>query len=80
MGEALPPVAGRPARLPDAGTLGIGARVMDVSTGRCWIAKGHYVKQRVFADEPAAIAAGYRPCRRPPEHAAWAHVAVNRRA
>jgi methylphosphotriester-DNA--protein-cysteine methyltransferase len=28
-----------------------------------WIAKGHYVKQRVFfADEATAITAGYRPC------------------
>ena len=28
-----------------------------------WIAKGHYVKQRVFfADEQTAIAAGFRPC------------------
>ncbi len=28
-----------------------------------WIARGFYVKQRVFfADERAAIAAGYRPC------------------
>lgn len=28
-----------------------------------WIAKGHYVKQRVFfADEETAVAAGYRPC------------------
>jgi hypothetical protein len=28
-----------------------------------WIAKGYYVKPRVFfADEPTAIAAGYRPC------------------
>ena len=28
-----------------------------------WIAKGHYVRHRVFfADEPTAIAAGYRPC------------------
>ena len=28
-----------------------------------WIAKGHYVKQRVFfADEKTAIAAGFRPC------------------
>ena len=28
-----------------------------------WIAKGCYVKQRVFfADESTAIAAGYRPC------------------
>jgi len=28
-----------------------------------WIAKGHYVKQRVFfRDEKTAIKAGYRPC------------------
>ena len=28
-----------------------------------WLAKGHIVKHRVFfADEAAAIAAGYRPC------------------
>lgn len=28
-----------------------------------WIAKGHYVRHRVFfADEAAAVAAGYRPC------------------
>ena len=28
-----------------------------------WIAKGFYVKNRVFfADEAKAIAAGYRPC------------------
>ena len=38
------------------------------------IAKGHYVKQRVFfADEATAIAAGYRPCANcmPTEYAAW---------
>ena len=30
-----------------------------------WIAKGHYVRYRVFfADEETAIAAGYRPCAR----------------
>ncbi len=29
-----------------------------------WIAKGHYIKYRVFfADEGTAIAAGYRPCK-----------------
>ena len=28
-----------------------------------WIAKGHYVRHRVFfADEETAVAAGYRPC------------------
>ena len=39
-----------------------------------WIAKGHYVKQRVFfADEETAIAAGYRPCANcmPDEYRAW---------
>jgi hypothetical protein len=39
-----------------------------------WIAKGHYVRHRVFfADEQTAVAAGYRPCARclPVEYAAW---------
>lgn len=39
-----------------------------------WIAKGHYVKQRVFfADEATAIAAGYRPCANclPEAYKAW---------
>jgi hypothetical protein len=39
-----------------------------------WIAKGHYVRQRVFfADEATAIAAGYRPCASclPDEYRAW---------
>jgi methylphosphotriester-DNA--protein-cysteine methyltransferase len=38
------------------------------------IARGGYVKQRVFfADEASAIAAGYRPCAvcMPAEYAAW---------
>lgn len=39
-----------------------------------WIARGHYVRQRVFfADEAAAVAAGYRPCASclPSEYRAW---------
>ena len=39
-----------------------------------WIAKGHYVAHRVFfADEPTALAAGFRPCARclPERYAAW---------
>ena len=39
-----------------------------------WIAKGHYVKQRVFfADEATAVSAGYRPCAScmPDEYRAW---------
>ncbi len=36
---------------------------LDCAGAARWIAKGHYVKQRVFfADEATAIAAGYRPC------------------
>ena len=36
---------------------------LDCAGALRWIAKGHYVKQRVFfADEVTAIAAGYRPC------------------
>jgi hypothetical protein len=39
-----------------------------------WIAKGHYVRHRVFfADEATAIAAGYRPCANclPAEYRRW---------
>ena len=39
-----------------------------------WIAKGHYVRHRVFfADEQTAIDAGYRPCANcmPDEYRAW---------
>ena len=39
-----------------------------------WIAKGHYVKNRVFfKDEQTAIAAGYRPCAicMPKEYKIW---------
>jgi hypothetical protein len=36
---------------------------LDCAGAKRWIAKGHYVKQRVFfADEETAIAAGFRPC------------------
>ncbi len=36
---------------------------MDCRSAQLWIAKGYYVKHRVFfADEATAIAAGYRPC------------------
>lgn len=36
---------------------------LDCAGALRWIAKGHYVGQRVFfADEATAIAAGYRPC------------------
>jgi AraC family transcriptional regulator, regulatory protein of adaptative response / DNA-3-methyladenine glycosylase II len=47
---------------------------LDCPAALRWIERGHYVRQRVFfADEPAAIAAGYRPCARcmPERYAAW---------
>jgi methylphosphotriester-DNA--protein-cysteine methyltransferase len=47
---------------------------LDCAGALRWIARGHYVKQRVFfADEATAVAAGYRPCARclPAEYAAW---------
>lgn len=47
---------------------------LDCAGAQRWIAKGHYVSQRVFfADEDAAIAAGFRPCAScmPAEYARW---------
>jgi methylphosphotriester-DNA--protein-cysteine methyltransferase len=47
---------------------------LDCAGAARWIAKGHYVRQRVFfADESTAIAAGYRPCAgcMPDEYRAW---------
>ena len=36
---------------------------LDCPSALRWIARGHYVRHRVFfADETTAIAAGYRPC------------------
>ncbi|MBI2759864.1 MAG: metal-binding protein [Chloroflexi bacterium] len=47
---------------------------LDCPSALRWIAKGHYVRHRVFfADEETAIAAGYRPCAvcMSEEYAAW---------
>ena len=47
---------------------------LDCPSALRWIAKGYYVRHRVFfADEATAIAAGYRPCARclPERYAAW---------
>jgi hypothetical protein len=47
---------------------------LDCTGAKMWIAKGHYVKQRVFfADEQTAIAAGFRPCARclPEKYKEW---------
>jgi methylphosphotriester-DNA--protein-cysteine methyltransferase len=47
---------------------------LDCRVALSWIAKGHYVRHRVFfADEATAIAAGYRPCAvcMPEKYRAW---------
>ena len=47
---------------------------LDCPSALRWIARGHYVRQRVFfADEASAVAAGYRPCARclPERYALW---------
>jgi methylphosphotriester-DNA--protein-cysteine methyltransferase len=71
---------GRPYRSRRPGTLG-GHRKsriygrLDCPTALRAIARGGYVAHRVFfADEPTALAAGYRPCARclPDAYRAWA--------
>lgn len=47
---------------------------LDCPSALRYIAKGQYVKHRVFfADEETAVAAGYRPCARcmPKEYSEW---------
>lgn len=47
---------------------------LDCPKALIYVAKGTYGKNRVFfADEPTAIAAGYRPCHdcMPRQYAAW---------
>lgn len=47
---------------------------LDCPSALRWIAKGYYVKNRVFfKDEETAIAAGYRPCAvcMPKEYKKW---------
>lgn len=59
---------GKPYESVTPGTLGghkghKGYGRLDCPSALLWIAKGYYVKGRVFfADEETAIAAGYRPC------------------
>lgn len=55
---------------------------LDCPSALRWIAAGHYLRHRVFfADEAAAIAAGYRPCARclPERYAIWKASLVNKR-
>jgi AraC family transcriptional regulator of adaptative response / DNA-3-methyladenine glycosylase II len=47
---------------------------LDCPAALRWIARGHYVRERVFfADEATAVAAGYRPCAAclPERYAQW---------
>jgi len=70
---------GKPYQSPSKGTLGGHRKDKIYGTLKCagalrWIEKGYYVKQRVFfADEPTAIAAGFRPCARclPEKYKEW---------
>lgn len=79
---------GRPYRSVTPGALGGHRRNriygrLDCAGAARWIAKGHYVRQRVFfADEATAVAAGYRPCANcmPREYAAWKAAAGSRSA
>lgn len=69
----------RPYASEQPGTLGGHRRTkvygrLDCVGAARWIARGHYVSHRVFfADEPTAIAAGYRPCARcmPERYRKW---------
>jgi methylphosphotriester-DNA--protein-cysteine methyltransferase len=60
--DGQPYVSSRP------GTLGghRGSKIygrLDCPSALRWIARGHYVRHRVFfADAATAVAAGYRPC------------------
>jgi methylated-DNA-[protein]-cysteine S-methyltransferase len=70
---------GEPYESATPGTLGGHRRSkgygrLDCPAALRWIAKGHYVKHRVFfADEATAVAAGYRPCAvcMPERYAEW---------
>lgn len=70
---------GKPYPSETRGTLGGHRRLkgygrLDCPSALRWIARGHYVKHRVFfADEATAIAAGFRPCARclPERYRLW---------
>ena len=54
------------------GELGIYGR-LDCPTARAALARGYAARRVFFADEPTAIAAGYRPCARclPERYRLW---------
>jgi hypothetical protein len=78
----------RPYRSPVPGQLGGHRRTriygrLDCPSARRALARGGYQAHRVFfADEPAAVAAGYRPCAvcLPGAYAAWKARAQRRGA
>lgn len=54
---------------------------LDCPSALRWIAKGHYVQNRVFfKNEETAIKAGYRPCAvcMPDEYKKWKECAANK--
>lgn len=56
---------------------------LDCKGAERWIAKGHYVKQRVFfADEQIAITAGFRPCANclPEKYKEWKKIKSEKQA
>ena len=73
---------GKPYESEAPGTLGGHRRSkvygrLDCPGAMRWFARGHYVAHRVFfADEPTAVAAGYRPCARclPDAYREWKAV------
>lgn len=75
---------GRPYTSAEPGTLGGHRRTrlygrLDCRTARQAIARGGYVRHRVFfADEATAVAAGYRPCAvcLPERYRAWKGTAA----
>ncbi len=78
---------GRPYASRTPGTLGGHRRGriygrLDCPGALRWIARGHYVRHRVFfADEATARAAGYRPCAvcLPQEYRRWRDLSASDR-
>lgn len=79
MAYTLTGIDGQPYASRTPGTLGGHRRSkiygrLDCSSALRWIARGHYVRHRVFfADEATAVAAGFRPCHDclPEAYARW---------
>ncbi len=76
---------GKPYQSPTKGAFGGHCKdkiygTLDCAGAARWIAKNHYVKQRVFfAGEQTAIAAGFRPCANclPEKYKKWKIAKIN---